>query len=105
MQAIAGIPHYYRLFGYEMAMWIGEGRLIYARDVPTEPANGDGGGALPASIPYSPAAASDARFLSDLHRRATPWSCSKSCSPVTFGPLACLLTCPILERPSRRSKE
>jgi hypothetical protein len=41
MQAIAGIPHYYRLFGYEMAMWIGERRLIYAQDVPAEPANGD----------------------------------------------------------------
>jgi hypothetical protein len=70
MQAIAGIPQYYRRFGYEMAVWMGEGRRIYARDVPTELANGDGGGALPASIPASPAAASDARFLSDLHRRA-----------------------------------
>ena len=107
MQAIACIPHYYRRFGYEMAVWMGEGRRIYARDVPAEPANGDGGGALPASIPDSPAAASDARFLSNLHRRAgaTPWSYSKSCSPGDLRTLACLLTCPILERPSRRSKE
>lgn len=69
MQAIAGIPHYYRRFGYEMAVWMGAGRRIYAPNLPngssgSKEKNGKG-------RPYRlrPAEASDAGFLSDLHRR------------------------------------
>ena len=34
VQAITGIPYYYRLFGYEMAMNLGGGRLGYLPNVP-----------------------------------------------------------------------
>src|SRR5215210_5833985 len=34
MQAIGGIPYYYRQFGYEMAVSMGAGRRIYAAEVP-----------------------------------------------------------------------
>jgi hypothetical protein len=62
MQAIAGIPYYYRRFGYEMAVYMGEGRRLYVQDLPGKPLSG----------PYHlrPATASDARFLSNLDRRA-----------------------------------
>jgi hypothetical protein len=69
MQAIAGIPHYYRRFGYEMAVFMGEGRRIYLQDVPDVKPSSDGFGG--SSRPYRLRAAveSDARFLSDLQRR------------------------------------
>jgi hypothetical protein len=35
MQAIGGIPYYYRRFGYEMAVYMGEGRRYYVNDIPT----------------------------------------------------------------------
>ncbi len=59
MQAIAGIPHYYRRFGYEMAVSMGAGRRIYVRDLPGEPSCEDGGGPS-RSYRLRPAAAADA---------------------------------------------
>ena len=69
MQAIAGIPHYYRRFGYEMAVYMGEGRRIYVQDVPRKPSSANEGEGSPRSYQLRPAAASDARFLSELHSR------------------------------------
>jgi GNAT superfamily N-acetyltransferase len=66
MQAIAGIPHYYRRFGYEMAVGLDEGRRIYVQDVP----NKSEGKANTRSYTMRPATASDAGFLSELHRKA-----------------------------------
>lgn len=86
MQAIAGIPHYYRLFGYEMAMWIGEGRLIYARDVLAEPANGDGAFPAPYRIrlPRRRTHGSSRTCTAGRRRRLGP---AQSPVPqVTFGP-------------------
>ena len=37
VQAITGIPYYYRLFGYEMAVTLGGGRTGYAPHVPSLP--------------------------------------------------------------------
>jgi predicted acetyltransferase len=69
MQAIASIPHYYRRFGYEMAVYMGEGRWIYAQDVPDKkPSSSDGSEDSSRFYRLRPAAASDARFLSDLNR-------------------------------------
>jgi len=48
MQAIAGIPYYYRRFGYEMAVWMGKGRWVYVQDVPGKPSGGVRAKALPA---------------------------------------------------------
>jgi hypothetical protein len=70
MQAIAGIPHYYRRFGYEMAVYMGEGRRLYVQDLPGKPSSGNEGQGSPRSYHLRPATASDARFLSDLDRRA-----------------------------------
>jgi hypothetical protein len=70
MQAIAGIPHYYRRFGYEMAVYMDEGRRLYLQDLPSNPSSGHKGLGSPRSYHLRPAAASDARFLSDLDRRA-----------------------------------
>ncbi len=67
MQAIAGIPYYYRRFGYEMAVAMGHGRRVYVQDVPGK--REDEGSAR--SYTLRPATASDAGFLSDLHRRGT----------------------------------
>ena len=69
MQAIGGIPHYYRRFGYEMAVYMGEGTRIHVQDVPGRPANADEGKSSPRSYRLRHAASTDARFLSDLHRR------------------------------------
>jgi len=69
MQAIGGIPHYYRRFGYEMAVYMGEGSRIYVQDVPGKPSSSDEGDGSPRSYTLRPAAASDARFLSELHGR------------------------------------
>jgi GNAT superfamily N-acetyltransferase len=70
MQAIAGIPYYYRRFGYEMAVYMSWGRRIYVQDVPGKVSKADGAKDSPRSYHLRPAAASDARFLSDLDRRA-----------------------------------
>ncbi|MEJ7814947.1 MAG: GNAT family N-acetyltransferase [Rubrobacter sp.] len=69
MQAIGGIPYYYRRFGYEMAVYMGEGSRIYIQDVPGKPSSPDEGDGSPRSYTLRPAAASDARFLSELHGR------------------------------------
>jgi hypothetical protein len=70
MQAIAGIPNYYRRFGYEMAVYMGTGRRVYVQDLPGKPQIGNEGQGSPRSYHLRPARASDARFLSDLDRRA-----------------------------------
>jgi hypothetical protein len=70
MQAIAGIPHYYRRFGYEMAVYMGAGRRVYVQDLPGKPTIGNEDQGSPRSYHLRPARASDARFLSDLDRRA-----------------------------------
>jgi hypothetical protein len=69
MQAIAGIPHYYRRFGYEMAVYMGEGCRVYIQDVPRKPSSSDEGEGSRISYRLRPAAVSDAWFISDLHRR------------------------------------
>jgi hypothetical protein len=63
MQAIAGIPYFYRRFGYEMAVWMGSARRLFARDLPARPPDG----------PYSlrPATTADALFLSALDLRSS----------------------------------
>jgi hypothetical protein len=71
MQAIAGIPYYYRRFGYEMAAYMGWGRRIYVQDLPGKPSGGHDGQGSPRSYHLRPATASDARFLSDLDRQAS----------------------------------
>jgi Acetyltransferase (GNAT) domain len=70
MQAIAGIPYYYRRFGYEMAVYMGWGCRIYVQDVPGKVSKADGEEDSPRTYHLRPATASDARFLSDLERRA-----------------------------------
>src|SRR5918993_289233 len=69
MQAIAGIPYYYRRFGYEMAVYMGWGRRIYVQDVPGKESKAGGVKDSPRSYHLRPAAASDARFLSEVHGR------------------------------------
>ena len=39
MQATAGIPCFYRRFGYEMAIWMGSGRRLFARELPVKPSD------------------------------------------------------------------
>jgi hypothetical protein len=69
MQAIGGIPYYYRRFGYEMAVSMGEGCWIYVQNIPARPSSPDKGKSSPRSYKLRPAAEADARFLSELHRR------------------------------------
>src|SRR5919107_6410809 len=66
MQAIGGIPYYYRQFGYEMAVNLDGGRRLYVQDLPGEPSDSAEGRRPPRSYALRPAAASDARFLSEL---------------------------------------
>lgn len=70
MQAIVGIPYYYRRFGYEMAVYMGWGRRIYVQDIPGKPSGSHDSQDSSRSYHLRPATASDARFLSDLDRRA-----------------------------------
>jgi hypothetical protein len=70
MQAITGIPYYYRRFGYEMAVYMGWGRRIYVQDVPGKVSKADGEERSPRSYHLRPANAADARFLSDMDHRA-----------------------------------
>src|SRR5918995_6676570 len=70
MQAIAGIPYYYRRFGYEMAVYMGWGRRIYVRDLPGKSSSGPEDQGSPRSYHLRPATAADARFLTDLDHRA-----------------------------------
>jgi Acetyltransferase (GNAT) domain len=70
MQAIGGIPYYYRRFGYEMAVNLDGGRRLYIQDLPGEPTKSAEGRRPPRSYALRPATPSDARFLSDLDRSA-----------------------------------
>jgi hypothetical protein len=69
MQAIAGISYYHRRFGYEMAVSMSAGRRVYVRDVAGKLSSGDGDEGFPRSYRLRLALASDAPFLSGLHRR------------------------------------
>jgi Acetyltransferase (GNAT) domain len=71
MQAIGGIPYYYRRFGYEMAVYMGEGRRLYVYDVPETPSDASEAEKAPRSYTLRPASTKDARFLADLHRTGT----------------------------------
>jgi hypothetical protein len=70
MQAIAGIPYYYRRFGYEMAVYMGWGCRVYVQDLPGKPPGGHDGQGSPRSYHLRPATAADAHFLTDLDHRA-----------------------------------
>ena len=70
MQTIAGIPYYYRRFGYEMAVYMGAGRRVYVQDLPGNPSSDPEDQGSPRSYYLRPAGTSDTRFLSDLDRRA-----------------------------------
>src|SRR5215211_1502492 len=70
MQAIAGIPYYYRRFGYEMAVYMDAGRRIYVQDIPGKPSSSPEGQGFPRFYHLRPATASDARFLSDVDHLA-----------------------------------
>ena len=73
MQAIAGIPHFYRRFGYEMAIWMGSGRRLFAPDLPVKPSDGSPSeGTTGQDRPFSmrPATVSDAPFLARLNLRS-----------------------------------
>ena len=72
MQAIAGIPNFYRRFGYEMAIWMGSGHRLFARDLPVMPSDGassEENTEQDRLYRLRPATASDAPFLSDLDLR------------------------------------
>jgi hypothetical protein len=71
MQAIGGIPYYYRRFGYEMAVNLDGGRRLYVQDLPGEPSKTDLEETSARSYALRPAAVSDARFLSDLDGSAS----------------------------------
>lgn len=64
LQAIAGIPYYYRQFGYEMALSLGGGRIGYEAHVPHLPEG--------QSEPYRirPAQVEDLGFVSALYEEA-----------------------------------
>lgn len=70
MQAIGGIPYYYRRFGYEMAVGMDAGRRMYAQDVPQNPASGEKDDEQAGPYRLRLAEASDAAFLSHLNRQA-----------------------------------
>ncbi len=64
VQGITGIPYYYRLFGYEMAMDLGGGRIGFKKSVP---------GLKPDQVePYQirPAKKKDQVFIENLHQIA-----------------------------------
>lgn len=64
VQAITGIPYFYRQFGYEMAMTLGGQRSAYPSDVPDL----KDGEAEPFWV--RPAADSDLAFIADLYRQS-----------------------------------
>jgi hypothetical protein len=65
LQAITGIPYYYRLFGYEMALELGAGRIGYKPNVPELKKGQD--------EPYRlrPATEQDISFISQLYNSAS----------------------------------
>ncbi|UCE00410.1 MAG: GNAT family N-acetyltransferase [Chloroflexota bacterium] len=64
VQGITGIPYYYRIFGYEMAMDLGGGRIGYRSLAPKLESEDE---------PYliRPAEDSDLRFLQDLYAQSS----------------------------------
>ena len=64
VQAITGIPYFYRQFGYEMAMTLGGGRSGYPSDVPDL----KGGQVEPFCV--RPAVDADLPFIADLYRQS-----------------------------------
>jgi hypothetical protein len=65
MQAITGIPYYYRLFGYEMALSLGGGRIGYPPQVPElEGDQGEG-------YTIRPAKEDDIPFIDQCYRQAS----------------------------------
>ncbi len=62
VQAITGIPYYYRLFGYEMAVTLGGGRSGYAPNVPELPEGQS------ETFTIRPAVESDLPFISSLYQ-------------------------------------
>jgi hypothetical protein len=65
VQVITGIPYYYRMFGYEMGLALGGGKLGYIPHIPALKKDED--------EPYviRPAAAADIPFISELYDSAT----------------------------------
>ncbi len=61
LQAITGIPYYYRLFGYEMAMDLDGGRMAYASTLPKVKAG------QPPAYRLRPAVAADIPFIADCY--------------------------------------
>ena len=64
VQAITGIPWYYRQFGYEMTMTLGGGRTGYKPNVPQLKQGED------ERYSVRPATASDLAFIAELYERA-----------------------------------
>lgn len=62
LQAITGIPYYYRLFGYEMAMNLGGGRMGFPTYIPRLKADAH------ESYRIRPATENDISFISSLYR-------------------------------------
>ncbi len=63
VQAISGIPWFYRQFGYEMALPMHGGRRISVGEVPKEPKEGE-------SFTFRPATVDDGAFLEDVSAAA-----------------------------------
>ena len=61
VQAITGIPYYYRLFGYEMAMDLIGGRMAYASTLPQVKVD------QPPAYRIRPAVAADIPFMADCY--------------------------------------
>ena len=74
-QSITGIPYYYRLFGYEMALNLGGGRSGFEPQVPALPEG------QAEAFNFRPAVEADLPFIADLYDR----SCVRY-------PLACVWT-------------
>lgn len=64
LQAIAGIPHFYRQFGYEMGLAMGDGRVGYIPHVP-EPKEGE-----LESYRVRPATEADLPFIAQMYEQA-----------------------------------
>src|SRR5215218_3200094 len=73
MQAIAGIPFYYRQFGYEMAVYMGEGRRIYLQDVPGKADKAQGPTAPTVCVPRRHRMPGSSRICTEREAGAT-WS-------------------------------
>jgi len=61
VQAITGIPYYYRLFGYEMAMDLDGGRMAYASSLPRAKAG------QPPAYRIRPAVEADIPFIAECY--------------------------------------